>query len=84
MTITRHDPMQHRHLEGTAVQSLDAQTGPSLVALLGACATRPVAPPEPSLRTQQACLALTDSGSSRRQSGLSCRTRRSNRGAGSR
>lgn len=36
MTITRHDPVQHRHQEGRAVQSLDAQTGPSLVALLGA------------------------------------------------
>lgn len=37
MTITRQDPVQHRHhQEGKTVQSLDAQNGPSLVALFGA------------------------------------------------
>ena len=43
MTIVRQDPVQHRHhQEGKTVQSLDAQNGPSLVALLGALA-HPVA-----------------------------------------
>lgn len=36
MTITRHDHQHRDHQEGRAVQSLDAQTGPTLVALLGA------------------------------------------------